>query len=62
MHEHFPFSYALIMSLPDDSGFARSDIGPFILDQVSLRLAMLRGTGSLSFDYRYSRSFIHVIS
>jgi len=31
MHEQFPFSYTLIRSLSDDSGFARPDIGRFLI-------------------------------
>ena len=30
MYEHFPFSYTLIKSLPNDPEFARSDIEHFI--------------------------------
>ena len=31
IHEHFPFFYTLIRSLPDDPGFARPDTGCFMI-------------------------------
>jgi len=49
MHEHFPFSYTLIRSLPDDPRFARLYIGYFILlIRCSLRSYALRGAGVFS--------------
>jgi len=44
MHEHSPFSYTLIRSLPDDPEFVRLDIRCFILlIRCSMRLDMLQG-------------------
>ena len=65
MHEHFPFSYALIRSLPDDPGFARPDFGHFIIlsgfvetEHVARSWSSLFDSGILTSFYSYLCTFL----
>jgi len=62
MHVHLPLHFTLIVSLSDYPGFERPDWMLYFIVQVFDETVHIARSWSLSLNYRYSCSFIYVIS